>query len=111
MSIQVPADQVRADPFLLRKAHDNAEKELVESVRRKTREDMEKRSVAEFRVKARASNIAREIFDSEYKPSLAKSLPRQLDRELLVAIHEGKLIGRLEEVSLSVYRSNRGVVG
>jgi hypothetical protein len=105
MSIQVPADS-----FLLRQTHCDAEKELIESVRRRTREDMARKKVEEFRIEARAGRIARNTFNSEYEPFLAKTLPRQLDRELLVAIHEGKLIGRLIEESLSVYRSGRGVV-
>ena len=97
---------VRADSCLLEKAHFDAKQELVESVRRKTREDMEKRHVAVFRIEARAHRIARETF-AEYEPSLTKKLSRQLDIRLLVSIHEGEIIGCLEKESLSVYRSGR----
>ncbi len=100
MSIQVPADQ-----FLLQKAQYCTENKLIESVKRRTQEDMEKRVVEDFRVKARAHKIAREVFDSEYDPSLAEFLPRQIDRNLLVACCGWKVIDKLINASISVFLS------
>ncbi len=101
MSIQVPADQ-----FLLRKVQCQTENKLVELVRQRTREDMEKRVVEDSRVKARAYRIARDVFASQYDPFLAEFLHDQTDRNLLVACYGGKVINKLINASISVFRPN-----
>jgi len=102
MTCQVPP----AGHFLFAKARDDTEKKLVESVKKKTQQYMSKRVVKEFSVEARAERIAKEVFNSEYESSLAKILPNPTDRKLLVAIYGEKVIDRLVDVSISVFRSN-----
>ena len=96
---QIPS----ASHFLLAKARDDTETQLVESVKKKTQEC--RPQVEDFEIEACAEKIANEVFHSEYESSLAKILPNPKDRKLLVAIYGEKVVDRLVDVSISVFHS------
>ena len=83
MSCQIPP----TDPFLLAKARDDTERELVKSVEKRTREYMAHTQVEDFEIEARAYWIARAVFKSEYESSLAKIVLNPTDRKLLAGIY------------------------
>ena len=99
----LPSDDSK---YLLAKARDQAEQDLVELVKKKTQEEMKKRVIKKFRVKARSYWIATDVFNNEYEPSLKKLLSNSENRELLITIYKEPLIRRLMDVSMSVFRSN-----
>jgi len=99
----LPSDDSK---YLLAKARDQAEQDLVELVKKKTQEEMKKRVIKKFRVKARSYWIATDVFNNEYEPSLKKLLSNSENRELLITIYKEPLIRRLMDVSMSVFLSN-----
>ncbi len=110
------SNQMPADWVTLQRARFIAENNLVELVKQKSAARAAKGVLPDL-IDACTHNIARRVFDSEYrsvledalKAVLGGGLPYQRDIDRSAALYEGDVIGRLEKESLSVFKSQRDV--
>ena len=105
MSSEIPP----ASNYILAKARDVTENKLVESVKQKTRvylANTQHVEEDEFDIEERAIKIAHKVFQSEYESSLAEMIANPKDRKLLVALYREKVICRLVDEIIAVFKKN-----
>lgn len=95
--------------YLLSKACDVAEQKLIESVKKRTLEEIAANphlKLIDMRTRARAYWIANDVFDSEFEPFLEAFTHNPIHKKTLVVLCHDLLISRLMNDSIAVFCDN-----
>jgi hypothetical protein len=91
---------------LFKQARHKAELVLVKSVKQKIQDHVAKQKPEdEFEIEILTVEIANKVFNTEYDTALAETLNNKIDRDLLFALDQVRVLGRLIEEGKAFFRS------